>query len=58
MLVLEEGTAEEQAILDRELLGRFFEVQIVLNLVASLSTLKIATVQPLPEAVAGVGCQG
>ena len=58
MLVLEEGTAEEQAVLDRELLGRFFEVQIVFDLVASLAALKIATVQTLPEAVAWKGCQG
>ena len=55
MLVLEEGSAEEQAVLDRELLGRFFEVQIVFDLVASLAALQIATVQPLPEAVAGIG---
>ena len=58
MLVLEEGTAEEQAVLDRKLLGRFFEVQIVFDLVTSLAALQIATIQPLPEAVAGIGCQG
>ena len=56
MLVLEEGTAEEQAVLDRELLGRFFKVQIVFDLVASLAALKIATVQTLPEAVAWKSC--
>ena len=56
MLVLEEGAAEEQAVLDRKLLRRFFEVQIVFDLVAPLAALQIATVQLLPEGVTGIGC--
>ena len=57
MLVLEERATEEKAVLDGELLWRLFKVQVVFNLVSPFATMHVATVETLPEIVAGVGGQ-